>query len=146
MRIKLMMVTLNEISNQYTKQGSDYHFVKGFKYQSNHDHQNALNAYEQGLREYPNSSFNCKFNIGVILFKLGLFKEALQCYQDLEKIEPLDKRICYNKAISELQNGKYNQCIITIDSYISDYNQRKEKFQKTKRGDKTLSYQERIQM
>jgi tetratricopeptide (TPR) repeat protein len=98
------------------------------------------------LREYPNSSFNCKFNIGVILFKLGLFKEALQCYQDLEKIEPLDKRICYNKAISELQNGKYNQCIITIDSYISDYNQRKEKFQKTKRGDKTLSYQERIQM
>jgi tetratricopeptide (TPR) repeat protein len=76
-----MLVTLNDIPNPHTKSGSDYFFVKGYKLQYMNDYQKALNAYEEGIKEYPDSSFNCKVNKGVILFKLGLFKEALNLYR-----------------------------------------------------------------
>lgn len=92
------------------------------------DYQAALNAYEEGINEYPKSSYNCKFNKGVILFKLGLFKEALGIYRQIYREEPLDKRICYNKAISEIQNGMYNQSIFTIDSYVNEFKERKGRY------------------
>ncbi|CDW86496.1 cyclic nucleotide-binding domain containing protein [Stylonychia lemnae] len=146
LRLKLMIVPMSDIPNQYTKQGSDFHFVKGFKLQQMKDHQGALNAYEDGIREYPESSYNCKFNKAVILFKLGLFKEALNIYRLILREDPLDKRICYNKAICEIQNGMYSQAIYTIDSYINDYNERKARYDKAQKGDNTISYQEKIQM
>lgn len=98
------------------------------------DYQKALNAYEEGIKEYPDSSYNCKFNKAVILFKLGIFKESLNVYRHITKEEPMDKRLLYNKAICEIQNGMFNQCILNIDAYIHDYNERQRKLDLDKKS------------
>ena len=49
MRLKLMVITLNDIPNPHTKQGSDSFFTKGYKLQFSKDYQGALNAYEEGI-------------------------------------------------------------------------------------------------
>eukprot|EP00347_Sterkiella_histriomuscorum_P011112 403373711 len=146
LRLKLMMVPLSDIPNQFTKQGSDFHFIKGIKLQLMKELQAALNSYEEGILQYPQSSFNCKFNKGVILFKLGMFKEALRIYQQIVREEPLDKRIAYNKSLCEIQIGLYSQAIFTIDSYVNNFKERKQRYDHSSKTDNSLSYQEKIQM
>jgi len=34
----------------------------------------------------------------------------------------------------------YSQAIYTIDSYINDYNERKARYDKSQKGDNTMSY------
>jgi tetratricopeptide (TPR) repeat protein len=41
----------------------------------------------------------CKFNLGVLKFKLGLITEALADYQELIKLYPKESAILYNMAI-----------------------------------------------
>lgn len=62
----------DESRSYNSKQQADLHFSKGYKYQELKDYQRALNEYELGIKNFPDSSYNCKFNKGVILFKLGL--------------------------------------------------------------------------
>jgi hypothetical protein len=51
---------------------SDYFFLKAFKYSINEEYANALHTYWKGL-EIKSDHFLCRFNLGVILFNLGLF-------------------------------------------------------------------------
>ncbi len=54
---------------------ADYFFLKGFKHSANEEYANALSAYLKGL-EIKADHLLCRFNLGVILFRLGLFEEA----------------------------------------------------------------------
>jgi len=49
--------------------------LKGFKYQTNEEYASALHSYQKGL-EIKHNHLLCRYNLGVILFRLGLFEEA----------------------------------------------------------------------
>mmetsp|Transcript_33709 Transcript_33709/g.32733 ORF Transcript_33709/g.32733 Transcript_33709/m.32733 type:complete len:185 (+) Transcript_33709:221-775(+) len=121
MRLKLIQIPLSDVPNQDSKIGADYHFIQGLKSMLKRDYGLALNSFDRGIQEQPRNSFNCKFNKGVVLFKLGLFQEALLIYRELSKIDRLDKRVAFNRAVCEIQNGRYKHCIKKIDKFLKEY-------------------------
>ena len=61
---------------------SDYFFLQGFKYAASEEYAHALHQYQKGL-QIKNDHLLCRFNLGVILFRLGLFEEAYLQYDKL---------------------------------------------------------------
>ena len=55
---------------------ADYFFLKGFKYALAEDFSHSMAAYLKGL-DIKRDHLLCRFNLGVILFRLGLFEEAV---------------------------------------------------------------------
>ena len=78
------------------------------------DYTNALVAFRRGLSN-PSEQFYCKFNLGITLFKLGLFQEALLEYEALEKSHPQNQFVLFNKAVCDLQCGKYHSGVECLD-------------------------------
>ena len=76
-------------------------FNLGCKYYEMKDYTNALVAFKRGLGN-PSEQFYCKFHIGITLFKLGLFQEALLEYEALEKEHQKNQFVLYNKAVCYL--------------------------------------------
>ena len=63
---------------------ADYFFLKGFKCMMSEEYTQALFFYQKGL-EIKRDHLLCRFNLGVILFKLGLYEESLSQYDILLK-------------------------------------------------------------
>lgn len=99
---------------------ADYFFLKGFKFGTCEEHANALASYLKGL-DIKNDHLLCRFNLGVTLFKLGLFDEAVSQYDTLVK-QGYGERpvVTYNKALCELQAGSYPQAIETSQACITE--------------------------
>lgn len=76
-------------------------------------------AYLKGL-DIKSDHLLCRFNLGVALFSLGLYDEACSQYDILVK-QGYDDRsvVMFNKALCELQSGKYTQGIETSQKCIN---------------------------
>jgi tetratricopeptide (TPR) repeat protein len=100
MRLKILVMPPKD-ANPVGK-NADYFFLKGFKYSISEDYANSMSSYLKGLA-IKSDHLLCRFNLGVILFKLGLFEESVSQYQTLVK-QGYGERpvVLYNKAISEL--------------------------------------------
>lgn len=61
---------------------ADYFFLKAFKHAMNEEYANAIQDYQKGLEIKPNHLL-CRHNLGVILFTIGMFQEALSEYEKL---------------------------------------------------------------
>ena len=78
-----------------------------------------MSSYLKGL-EIKEDHLLCRFNLGVILFKLGLYEEAVAQYETLVKQGYGNRNVVlYNKALSELQSGKYALSIETSQLCIN---------------------------
>lgn len=81
---------------------ADYFFLKGFKCAVAEEYANAMASYLKGL-SIKNNHLLCRYNLGVILFKLGLFDEAISQYNILVKQGYGERTVVlYNKALCEL--------------------------------------------
>ena len=74
MRLKILVMPYHD-ANPVGK-NADYFFLKGFKCAIAEEFANAMASYLKGL-SIKNNHLLCRFNLGVILFKLGLFDEAI---------------------------------------------------------------------
>ena len=54
---------------------ADYFFLKGFKYADSEEYAHAMSSYLKGL-DIKSDHLLCRYNLGVILFKFGLYDEA----------------------------------------------------------------------
>ena len=61
---------------------ADYFFIKGFKHSVTEDYSHAMAAFLKGL-DIKSDHLLCRFNLGVMLFKLGLYQEASAQYNIL---------------------------------------------------------------
>lgn len=84
---------------------ADYFFLKGFKFGACEEYANAMASYLKGL-DIKSDHMLCRYNLGVTLFKLGLYEEAVSQYATLIKQGYGEKAIVlYNKTLCELQCG-----------------------------------------
>ena len=81
---------------------ADYFFLKGFKAGTNEEYANAMSYYLKGI-QIKEDHLLCRFNLGVVQFKLGLFDEAIAQYHTLQKqgygTRPV---VLYNLALCHL--------------------------------------------
>lgn len=87
----------------------------------NNDLTKALELLKRGLQIKPTHVF-CRFNEGVILFKLGLIVEAAKDFEHLLSplmLESLTKgdlaSAAYNLAICHIQQGQYREAIERVN-------------------------------
>ena len=117
LRLKVLVLPYQD-ANPVGK-NADYFFLKGFKYTTCEEYSNAMSSYLKGL-EIKEDHLLCRFNLGVILFKLGLYEEAVAQYETLVKQGYGNRNVVlYNKALSELQSGKYALSIETSQLCIN---------------------------
>ena len=80
-RLKMIVMPSKE-ANPFGK-NPDYFFLKGLEYTNQREFSSAIAAYEKGL-EIKSENFLCRFNLGYVFFKMGLFQEALKQYQIMD--------------------------------------------------------------
>jgi tetratricopeptide (TPR) repeat protein len=77
----------------------------------------ALELLKRGLELKPDH-YLCRFNHGVILFKLGLILEATSDFHRLSTLHPEDPVVAYNLALCNVQLGLFHEastiCDVTI--------------------------------
>ena len=123
LRLKILIIPYKE-ANPIGK-NADYFFLKGFKYAAAEDYANAINEYKKGL-EIKYDHLLCRFNLGAILFKLGLFEEALSQYELLlTKDSHLKKpQILFNRTMCLFQLGRYQEVLssaqLCLDTNFKD--------------------------
>jgi tetratricopeptide (TPR) repeat protein len=100
LRLKILIMPPQD-ANPVGK-NADYFFLKGFKASSSEEYANAMSYYLKGL-QIRDDHLLCRFNLGVILFKLGLFDEAISQYHTLQK-QGYGNRpvVLFNTALCEL--------------------------------------------
>ncbi|CDW79852.1 tpr repeat-containing protein [Stylonychia lemnae] len=109
LRLKVLVIPFKD-ANPIGK-NADYFFLKGFKYQTNEEYANALHSYQKGL-EIKHNHLLCRFNLGVILFRLGLFEEAYLQYEKLISLGYHERTVVlYNKILCAVQIGRFNEAV-----------------------------------
>lgn len=109
LRLKVLVLPFQD-ANPIGK-NADYFFLKAFKHSAAEDYAHALSSYLKGLEIKPDHLL-CRFNLGVILFRLGLFEEAYSQYHTLLAQGYAEKPIVhYNLALACLQCGKYSESL-----------------------------------
>lgn len=73
LRMKVLVMPYQD-ANPVGK-NADYFFLKGFKNAVSEEYAHAMSSYLKGL-DIKSDHLLCRFNLGVILFTLGLFEEA----------------------------------------------------------------------
>jgi tetratricopeptide (TPR) repeat protein len=117
MRLKILVMPYSE-ANPVGK-NADYFFIKGFKYSVTEDYAHAMAAYLKGL-DIKSDHLLCRFNLGVILFKLGLYHEASSQYSILASQGYSDRTfVMYNKALSELQAAQHEKTLESSQKCIA---------------------------
>jgi tetratricopeptide (TPR) repeat protein len=117
MRLKILVMPCSE-ANPVGK-NADYFFLKGFKFGACDEHANAMASYLKGL-DIKNDHLLCRFNLGVTLFKLGLFEESVHQYEILAKQHSGKPVVLYNKALCELQAGKFEEASLSAEKCIEE--------------------------
>ena len=79
---------------------ADYFFVEGVKrlYEGKEDYHEAYRLFRRGLSVKEDHLF-CKFNLGVVLFKLGLFIDSYREYEELSQLYPTNSWVFYNMSV-----------------------------------------------
>lgn len=86
---------------------SDYYFIEAAKLSLKGDLPRAIEQLKKGL-ELKQNHLLCRFNQGVLLFKLGLIQEATTDFKLLYSLYSLkEPTVCYNLAVCLAQQGKY---------------------------------------
>jgi tetratricopeptide (TPR) repeat protein len=97
---------------------SEYYFIEAGKLSLRGDLPKALELLKRGLEIKPNH-YLCRFNHGVVLFKLGLILEATSDFLQLIEANASDPVVAYNLAVCQVQLGEYGKavtsCNITIE-------------------------------
>jgi tetratricopeptide (TPR) repeat protein len=82
----------------------DYYFVEAGKKAMRGELTSAIDMLKRGLSLQPNHFF-CRFNHGVVLFKLGLIVEASNDFLSLTLSHPKEAWPHYNLAVCLAQMG-----------------------------------------
>ena len=77
---------------------SDYYFIEASKLSLKGDLPSAIEMLKKGLELKPNH-YLCRFNHGVLLFKLGLIQEAKEDFEFLDKQNSKEPLSSYNLAV-----------------------------------------------
>jgi tetratricopeptide (TPR) repeat protein len=100
LRLKILIMPYQEANP--VGRNADYFFLKGFKEGTTEDYAHSMASYLKGL-DIKSDHLLCRFNLGVTLFKLGLFEEACLQYNILVKQGYGDRAVVnFNKALCEL--------------------------------------------
>jgi tetratricopeptide (TPR) repeat protein len=81
LRVRLRVMPINRAPLTIGK-NADFYFIEGSKLGLKGDLPKALELLKRGLEIKPNH-YLCRFNHGVILFKLGFILEATKDFEDL---------------------------------------------------------------
>jgi len=83
---------------------ADYYFIEAGKKSMRGDLPKAIDLLKRGLQTTPNH-YLCRFNHGVLMFKVGLLVEACCDYKDLTEKFPEKSLPFFNLSIILLQMG-----------------------------------------
>lgn len=98
LRIRLRIMPISKAPLSSGK-NADHYFVEACKLSTKGDLPKALELLKRGLELKP-THYLCRFNHGVILFKLGLILEAAQDFEKALTLSPKDPPAAYNLAVS----------------------------------------------
>lgn len=116
-RIRLRIMPLSRAPLAQGK-NSDFYFVEAAKISLKGNLPLAIQMLKKGLDLKP-THFLCRFNHGVVQFKLGLINNALEDFEMLVSLYPKEPQVNYNLAICYTQTGRYQegiqQCNKTIE-------------------------------
>jgi tetratricopeptide (TPR) repeat protein len=101
LRVRLRVMPINRAPITIGK-NSDFYFIEGSKLGLKGDLPKALEFLKRGLEIKPNH-YLCRFNHGVILFKLGFIIESTKDFESLLEKNPNDPIIAYNLAVAYVQ-------------------------------------------
>jgi tetratricopeptide (TPR) repeat protein len=82
MRVKLRIMPISRAPRANQQRNADFYFVEAGKLAMNNDLTKALEYLKRGLELKPDH-YLCRFNHGVLLFKLGLLIEATNDFKNL---------------------------------------------------------------
>ena len=83
----------------------DFYFIEAAKKSLSGDLTHAIELLKRGLLIKPNH-FLCRFNHGVLMFKMGLIKEAATDFESLINAKQKDPWVYFNLATCLISLGK----------------------------------------
>ena len=83
----------------------DFYFIEAAKKSLSGDLTHAIELLKRGLLIKPNH-FLCRFNHGVLMFKMGLIKEAATDFESLITAKQKDPWVYFNLATCLISLGK----------------------------------------
>lgn len=109
LRVRLRVMPISRASITIGR-NADFYFIEAGKLGMKGDLPKAIEFLKRGLEIKPNH-YLCRFNHGVVLFKLGLIIEATGDFLSLLACNPKDSIVAYNLAVCQVQLGEYSNAI-----------------------------------
>lgn len=104
-RMKFKVKTIDEATVTSGK-GPEHYFIQAMKYCERNLIPQAIEEFRKGLMIKPDHLL-CRFNHGVLMFKLGLVKQSEYDFQLLVDKKTKDPGAYYNLAVVKVQQGFY---------------------------------------
>ena len=94
------------------------HFLEGEAFWQQGNYQEALKAYENGLK-LKSDQEEAWYNKGVLLGKLGRYQEALTAYEEALKLRPEDAEAWNNTGAALRSLGKHKEALNAFEKALS---------------------------
>jgi predicted Zn-dependent protease len=115
-RMKFKVKTIEDATVTSGK-GPEHYFIQAMKYCERNMIPQAIDESRKGLMIKPDH-LQCRFNHGVLMFKLGLIKQSESDFQMLVDTKTKDPGAYYNLAIVKMQQGNYNAALTMIQTVM----------------------------
>ena len=114
MRAKLRIMPQERAGLVMPGKNPQAYFLVAAKQSLQNEFPAALEALNKGLSMQP-TNLLCRFNHGVICFKLGLMHEARNDFQMVSTLYQKELAGHFNLGLSQFQLGQYKQALVTFE-------------------------------
>jgi lipoprotein NlpI len=91
--------------------------------------QKAVEFFDKAL-DFDNDYFPAWNNKGIALLELKKYKQALNCFEQVIRINALDKMVWYNKGYTLLMLEEYQESVTAFDNFLYSYSKDDDDFYK----------------
>lgn len=117
MRQKIRLMPQTRVRHLGSGKNPDFYFLKAAKQSLNNELTNAIESLNKGLAINP-SHLLCKFNHGVLMYKLGLLSQARSDFQMISALYKKEFAGHYNFGMTLFQLGLYKEALDALDLII----------------------------
>jgi len=89
----------------------------------------AVEFFDKAL-DFDNDYFPSWNNKGIALLELKKYKQALNCFEQVIRINALDKMVWYNKGYTLLMLEEYQESVTAFDNFLYSYSKEDDDFYK----------------
>lgn len=128
-RSKLRLMPKSKVNNFMIGKTPDFYFLKAAKQSQNNELTHAIETLNKGL-ELKSNHLLCRFNHGVLMYKLGLMIQAKNDFQMLSCLYKKEFAAHYNYGLTLFQLGLYEKAIAALSLIVNQSKDALNSFQK----------------